>query len=115
MSEKEAKAVKLLDTKLDKKVIKTLTVCTVIMLIAILIHDGDHIRQAYNWGYTIPLSLWALSVCAAGGHAVSCKKRKSLGNACRRSRRSFHYGVVSHTSPVRLVHRQLGRMEFFLF
>lgn len=46
MSEKEAKAVKLLDTKLDKKVIKTLTVCTVIMLIAILIHDGDHIRQA---------------------------------------------------------------------
>ena len=35
MSEKEAKAVKLLDTKLDKKVIKTLTVCTVIMLIAI--------------------------------------------------------------------------------
>lgn len=41
MSEKEAKAVKLLDTKLDKKLIKTLTVCTVIMLIAILIHDGD--------------------------------------------------------------------------
>ena len=62
MSEKEAKAVKLLDTKLDKKVIKTLTVCTVIMLIAILIHDGDHIRQAYNWGYTIPLSLWALNL-----------------------------------------------------
>lgn len=62
MSEKEAKAVKLLDTKLDKKLIKTLTVCTVIMLIAILIHDGDHIRQAYNWGYTIPLSLWALNL-----------------------------------------------------
>lgn len=62
MSEKEAKAVKLLDTKLDKKVIKTLTICTVIMLIAILIHDGDHIRQAYNWGYTIPLSLWALNL-----------------------------------------------------
>lgn len=62
MSKKEAKAVKLLDTKLDKKVIKTLTVCTVIMLIAILIHDGDHIRQAYNWGYTIPLSLWALNL-----------------------------------------------------
>ena len=58
MSEKEAKAVKLL----DKKLIKTLTVCTVIMLIAILIHDGDHIRQAYNWGYTIPLSLWALNL-----------------------------------------------------
>ena len=118
MSEKEAKAVKLLDTKLDKKVIKTLTVCTVIMLIAILIHDGDHIRQAYNWGYTIPpVALGAESdgVCAAGGHAVSCKKCKSLGNACRRSRRSFHYGVVSYHSPVRLVHRQLGRMEFFLF
>ena len=33
MAEKDAKAVKLLDTKLDKKLIKTLTVCTVIMQI----------------------------------------------------------------------------------
>ena len=36
MSEREAKAVKLLDTKLDKKVIKTLTVCTVIMLLSLI-------------------------------------------------------------------------------
>lgn len=42
MSEKEAKAVKLLDTKLDKKVIKTLTICTVIMLIAILTRRRSH-------------------------------------------------------------------------
>lgn len=118
MSEKEAKAVKLLDTKLDKKVIKTLTVCTVIMLIAILIHDGDHIRQAYNWGYTIPLSLWALNLTVYVLPVVTlflARSARASATLGRRSRRSFHYGVVSHTSPVRLVHRQLGRMEFFLF
>lgn len=32
------------------------------MVAAILIHDGDHIRQALNWTYSIPLSLWALNL-----------------------------------------------------
>ena len=62
MSDKEVKAAKFLDKKLDKSVIKTVTTCAVIMIIAILIHDGDHIRQALNWGYSIPLSLWALNL-----------------------------------------------------
>jgi hypothetical protein len=62
MSETQQKAVKLLDTKLDAKVIKTLTTCAIVMIIAVLIHDGDHIRQALNWGYSIPISLWVLNL-----------------------------------------------------
>lgn len=37
-------------------------VCGIIMVIAVLIHDGDHIRQALNWGYHIPLAIWALNL-----------------------------------------------------
>ena len=62
MSEAQAKTVKLLDTKLDAKTIKTITVCAIVMVIAVLIHDGDHIRQALNWGYSIPISLWVLNL-----------------------------------------------------
>lgn len=62
MSSKEKNAVRLLDTKLDAKTTKTMVICAVIMLVSVLIHDGDHIRQAVNWGYTIPLSLWALNL-----------------------------------------------------
>ena len=62
MSESQQKTVRLLDTKLDAKVIRTITACAVIMIIAVLIHDGDHIRQAFKWTYSIPLSLWALNL-----------------------------------------------------
>ena len=62
MSSKEKNTVRLLDTKLDAKTTKTMVICAVIMLVSVLIHDGDHIRQAVNWGYTIPLSLWALNL-----------------------------------------------------
>ena len=61
MSDAQKKTVKLLDSKLDNKTIKTLTTCAIVMIIAVLIHDGDHIRQAYNWGYSIPISLWVLN------------------------------------------------------
>lgn len=62
MSETNSKTVKFLDTKLDKRVIKTLTTCAIVMIIAVLIHDGDHIRQALNWGYSIPISIWVLNL-----------------------------------------------------
>lgn len=56
MSKNDKETIKLLDTKLDDKTTKTMVTCAVIMLVAVLIHDGDHIRQAINWGYTsIPL------------------------------------------------------------
>ena len=62
MSGKDKQTLRALDTKLDASVVKTLTTCAVIMLVSILIHDGDHIRQAYKWTYSIPLSLWALNL-----------------------------------------------------
>lgn len=62
MSEAQQKTVKLLDTKLDSKTIKTITVCAIVMVVAVLIHDGDHIRRALNWGYSIPISLWVLNL-----------------------------------------------------
>ena len=62
MSGKDKQTLRALDTKLDGRVVKTLTTCAVIMLVSILIHDGDHIRQAYKWTYSIPLSLWALNL-----------------------------------------------------
>ena len=36
--------------------------CACVMLLSVLLHDGDHIRQAINWGYSIPISLWVLNL-----------------------------------------------------
>lgn len=52
----------MLDKKLTERTAKTILTCGIVMIAAVLIHDGDHIRQAVNWGYTIPLSLWALNL-----------------------------------------------------
>lgn len=49
MSEKEKSTVRLLDTKLDEKTAHSLMIGAIIVLISVLIHDGDHIRQAYLW------------------------------------------------------------------
>ena len=37
----------------EAAVIKTVTTCAIVMIVAVLIHDGDHIRQALNWGYSL--------------------------------------------------------------
>ena len=60
MSNKQTAA--MLDKKLDEKTAHTMFVCGIVMVIAVLIHDGDHIRQALNWGYHIPLAIWALNL-----------------------------------------------------
>ena len=60
MSDKQTAA--MLDKKLDEKTTHTMFVCGIVMVIAVLIHDGDHIRQALNWGYQIPLAIWALNL-----------------------------------------------------
>ena len=49
MSDKQTAA--MLDKKLDEKTAHTMFICGIVMVIAVLIHDGDHIRQALNWGY----------------------------------------------------------------
>ncbi len=60
MSDKQTAA--MLDKKLDEKTAHTMFICGIVMVIAVLIHDGDHIRQALNWGYHIPLAIWALNL-----------------------------------------------------
>lgn len=49
MLNKEKQTARLLDTKLDDKLSKSLVICACIMIISVLIHDGDHIRQAFLW------------------------------------------------------------------
>ena len=112
MSETQEKTVKLLDSKLDAAVIKTVTTCAIVMIVAVLIHDGDHIRQALNWGYSIPLSLWVLNLTVYD--AVSGQERPPVRDAGGRGRRCVHDGVVSHPAPLRLVHGQLGRVELLV-
>ena len=60
MSNKQTAA--MLDHKLDDRTAHTMFVCGIVMCCAALIHDGDHIRQALNWGYHIPLAIWALNL-----------------------------------------------------
>ena len=62
MSQKDKQTMELLDKKLDEKTAKTLMTWAIVMVIAALIHDGDHIRQAFNWHYTIPLQLWIINL-----------------------------------------------------
>lgn len=49
MSEKEKSTIRLLDTKLDEKTAHSLMIGAIIVLISVLIHDCDHVRQAYLW------------------------------------------------------------------
>ena len=60
MSNKQTAA--MLDKKLDAKTAHTMFLCGLVLVAAVLIHDGDHIRQALNWGYHIPLAIWALNL-----------------------------------------------------
>ncbi len=62
MSDKNRKVVRLLDKKLNKDISKALMKCSIIILVSVLMHDGDHLRQAFNWGYSIPLSLLVLNL-----------------------------------------------------
>lgn len=49
MSQKDKNTARLLDTKLNDKLAKTMLLYAILMLISVIIHDGDHIRQAYLW------------------------------------------------------------------
>lgn len=54
--------VKQLDQKIGSCYQKKLTIGAMVMIAAVLMHDGDHIRQALNWNYSIPMSLWVLNL-----------------------------------------------------
>ncbi len=51
-----------LNIKPEDKVLKKTMISALVILLSILLHDGDHIRQAFNWGYSIPLSLLVLNL-----------------------------------------------------
>ena len=53
---------KIMNAKVDEKVCKILFGAAILMLVSVLMHDGDHIRQAINWGYSIPFSLLVLNL-----------------------------------------------------
>lgn len=44
MTDNQKEKIRLLDTKLDDKCTRTMVICAVIMLAAVIIHDGDHVR-----------------------------------------------------------------------
>ncbi len=51
-----------LNKKISLKSKKKLFICAIIILSSILMHDIDHIRQAVNWGYSIPFALLVLNL-----------------------------------------------------
>ncbi|AEB06589.1 hypothetical protein Corgl_0471 [Coriobacterium glomerans PW2] len=62
MTEHERKTADGLSAPLDEKTARTLAHCMIAILAAALLHDADHIRQAINWGYIIPLSVWGVNL-----------------------------------------------------
>lgn len=69
MSKKEV--INTLNVKMDDKALKSTLISALVILISILLHDGDHIRQAINWGYSIPFSLLVLNLTVYIFPAVS--------------------------------------------
>lgn len=58
----DQQVVKTLNMHIDKKALKTVWICALVILASILMHDGDHLRQAFNWGYSIPFALLVLNL-----------------------------------------------------
>jgi hypothetical protein len=52
---------RMMNRKLESDSIKILKIANIVMLVMILIHDGDHIRQAIGWGYRFPIALLAIN------------------------------------------------------
>ena len=106
MNDKERKALKRLDIRLDRSEQKKLMCYAVVILVAILAHDGDHIWQAYTWGYTIPLSVFLINIIVYILPFISI----FLVKMKRFSADRFFAGP-----PARVVHELVGRVELLLF
>ncbi|MNP35948.1 hypothetical protein D3C76_1293030 [compost metagenome] len=50
-----------LNGKISKESIKILKIANIVMLLMIVIHDIDHIRQAIDWGYRFTFALLAVN------------------------------------------------------
>ena len=60
MSDKEI--VETLSGHIDEAALRRVWACALVILASILMHDADHLRQAFNWGYSIPLALLVLNL-----------------------------------------------------
>lgn len=61
MSSGEKRISDFLKIRLDKSAAHTLHILTLLILFSVIAHDCDHVRQAVNWGFTIPISLWVIN------------------------------------------------------
>ena len=116
MSNKQTAA--MLDKKLDAKTVHTMLVCGIVMVIAVLLHDGDHIRQALNWGYHIPLAIWALNLTVYVFPVVTiflAKSSRMSATLVGAIGGIFTSALLCHPASLRFCHRSLGRLELLLF
>lgn len=114
MSESNQKTLKILAQKLDAASAKILMTCSIVILASVLMHDGDHLRQAWNWGYNIPLSL-LVRLYLARRFYLSDKDGACQCFAGGSIYRCVHNSRVPHHPPLRCVLRAVGRVELFLF
>ena len=117
MSDKQTAA--MLDKKLDEKTAHTMFICGIVMVIAVLIHDGDHIRQALNWGLGLPHPARDLGAESHRVHLPCCHHLPRqipphVRHPRRGDRRYLHTGVLPGPASLRLGHRSLGRVELLL-
>lgn len=71
-----------LDLKLDDTIYKAMMKINIVLLVSILIHDGDHIRQAFQWSYSIPISLLVLNLVVYVPSAVAIFLAKNRRYSC---------------------------------
>jgi hypothetical protein len=50
------------ETNLDQKGFKILLFANAIMILTIIVHDADHVRQAMGWSYRIGPTLWLINM-----------------------------------------------------
>lgn len=53
-----------MNRRLSKDSMNVLKIANIVLLLMILVHDGDHIRQAMGWGYRFPIALLAVNCIA---------------------------------------------------
>ena len=49
-------------TRMTSRARRVIFWANITMIAMIVIHDGDHVRQASNWCYTISAQLWLVNV-----------------------------------------------------
>lgn len=117
MSDKEV--VNTLNLPISKRNLKTIWICALVILASILMHDGDHLRQAFNWGYS------KHSVCITGSESggISASRGVHFSNKNGKNECAFSNGScrdcdisgISYYPSMWSFFRFVGSMELFIF